>query len=178
MAYSDPNGVSAESYSKLASHDIPFLVTMTSNNLFDVKGDLSVGKTVYFGENMTFGDATTDKLTVTGELNIAGPFIQDQTVLVVDTDVDGTVYNFIDLDGTSANVVLTNLQSNVGQHLVITCSDSSNTTTVTTKSGTTFDGTNNTATFDAADETLILFGITATAFVIVENIGSVGMSSV
>ena len=70
MGYTDPNSVSAESYSKLASHDIPFLGTMTQNMLFDIKGDLSVGKTVYFGENFTFGDAATDTLTCEGLLQI------------------------------------------------------------------------------------------------------------
>ena len=39
----------------------------------------------------------------------------------------------------------------------------------------TFDGTNHTATFNAANEALVLFAISSTRFIIVENIGSVSL---
>lgn len=48
---------------------------------------------------------------------------------------------------------------------------------VTATSGT-FDGTNNTATFNAPGEQLILYSVSATAWIIVLNSGSVGMSLV
>lgn len=41
----------------------------------------------------------------------------------------------------------------------------------------TYDATNEIATFNAASETLILHGVSATRFAIVENIGAVGLSS-
>ena len=49
---------------------------------------------------------------------------------------------------------------------------------VVTATGSTFDGTNNTATFNAPGEQLILYSISATAWVVVLNSGSVGLSSV
>jgi len=159
--------------------------------------NLRVTGTMSIDGSMTFGDASTDTLTVNGaatfastvavtgvttltggaSIGAAANLILTPVVKAADEDVDGDKFCHIDLDGTSANVQLTNLVAAAGQMLVITCSDSTNTTTVKTKSGTTFDGTNNTATFDAAGETLVLFGISATQFVIVENIGSVTLSS-
>lgn len=50
--------------------------------------------------------------------------------------------------------------------------------TVTAASGVTFDGTNNTATLNAPGEALHLIAISATRWFILENIGSVGLSSV
>ena len=49
--------------------------------------------------------------------------------------------------------------------------------TVTLTQGT-YDGTNNTATFNAAAETLVLLGISDKRFLILQNIGSVALSSV
>jgi hypothetical protein len=42
----------------------------------------------------------------------------------------------------------------------------------------TFDGTNNTATFNAANETLVLIGVSSTRWAIVENIGAVALTAV
>jgi hypothetical protein len=42
--------------------------------------------------------------------------------------------------------------------------------------GATYDGTNDIATFDAIGESLILFAISATRLLIIENIGSVALS--
>ncbi len=50
--------------------------------------------------------------------------------------------------------------------------------TVTTATAAGFDGTNNTATFNAAFETLVLRSVSATRWVIVENIGAVTLSAV
>jgi len=69
---SDPNGLSSEEYSQRADlAEIPFLSSMTTNMLFPIKGDLSVGGTVYFGGDFNFGDASTDDLTINGDLVIA-----------------------------------------------------------------------------------------------------------
>jgi len=48
--------------------------------------------------------------------------------------------------------------------------------TVTIASGD-FDGTNEIATFNAAEETLILFGLSATRYAIIVNVGSVSLSA-
>jgi len=50
--------------------------------------------------------------------------------------------------------------------------------TVTTAAGVTWDGTNNTATFNAVGEALHVVAISATRWFILENIGTVGLSSV
>lgn len=83
--------------------------------------------------------------------------------------------SFVELDGSSNTVAATLAAPTKGQWLVVTCSDGSNNCTLTLTAGT-FDGTNNIATFNATSETLVLFGLSATRFVIVENIGSVALS--
>lgn len=50
--------------------------------------------------------------------------------------------------------------------------------TVTLGAGVTFDGTNNTATLDAPEEALHIVAVSATRWKIMENIGSVGLSTV
>lgn len=49
---------------------------------------------------------------------------------------------------------------------------------ITTAAGVTFDGTNNTATLNAADEGLVLYRVSATAWAIAQNIGGVVLSAV
>ncbi len=49
--------------------------------------------------------------------------------------------------------------------------------TVKTAAGVTFDGTNNTATLNAVGEALHIVAVSATRWFILENIGSVGLSS-
>lgn len=60
-----------------------------------------------------------------------------------------------------------------GRFLTIYHKDSSTASHVVTLTAGTFDGSASTATFDAQNETLVLFGVSATRFVVVENIGSV-----
>jgi hypothetical protein len=67
-------------------------------------------------------------------------------------------------------------QPRTGRILVIKQSGAG-TITVTLTQGT-YDGTNNTATFNAANETLVLLGISDKRFLILDNIGSVALSSV
>ena len=57
-------------------------------------------------------------------------------------------------------------------------SRSSGSAVVTTAVGVTLDGTNNTATFDAAGEELVLGYASATAWAVIENVGSVALSDV
>lgn len=61
-----------------------------------------------------------------------------------------------------------------GRFLVITQTSNGGTSNVSLTSGT-WDGTNGTATFNAASETIVAFGVSATRFVIVENVGSVAL---
>ncbi len=68
----------------------------------------------------------------------------------------------------------------VGDELYIINTSASGTAahTVTTAAGVTWDGTNNTATLNAPGEALHVIAISATRWFILENIGSVGLSSV
>ena len=84
--------------------------------------------------------------------------------------------SFVELDGSDNTVAATLAAPRKGQWLVVTCTDASNNCTLTLTAGD-FDGTNNIATFNAAEETLVLFGVSATRFVVVENIGSVALSA-
>lgn len=66
-----------------------------------------------------------------------------------------------------------------GDDLIIVNTSASGTAahTVKTAAGVTFDGTNNTATLDAAEEALHIVAVSATRWKIMENIGTVGLSS-
>ena len=67
-----------------------------------------------------------------------------------------------------------------GAELYIVDSSASGTAahTVTTAAGVTWDGTNNTATLNAPGEALHVIALSATRWFILENIGSVALSSV
>jgi hypothetical protein len=90
-----------------------------------------------------------------------------------DTDV-GSVY--VELDGSTVAAGLINWTPTVGKQYVIWCSDSTNDCGIVLSSGITYDGTNDTATFADADDTLIVYCVSATRLVIVENIGGVTFS--
>jgi hypothetical protein len=83
--------------------------------------------------------------------------------------------SFVRLNSTT-KIEATLTKPTTGQFLVITQIDAGTAGhTVTLASGT-FNGTNTIATFNAAAETLVLFGVSESRFVIIENIGSVGLS--
>lgn len=63
-----------------------------------------------------------------------------------------------------------------GRMLVITQADAGTAGHTVTLTAGTWDGSSTIATLNAQDETLVVLGISATRFVIVENIGSVALS--
>ncbi|MCK5021263.1 MAG: hypothetical protein KAS32_29905 [Candidatus Peribacteraceae bacterium] len=85
--------------------------------------------------------------------------------------------SFVELDHISTIIAATLAAPKKGQILVIADTSASGTAahTVTLAAGT-WDGTNDVATFNAPSECLVLFGISDTRFVVVENIGSVAFS--
>lgn len=90
------------------------------------------------------------------------------------------VGGFADMDAT-LDIVMTLAdpgQAGIFMVLSSTVVGGGKSSVVTTATAAGFDGTNNTATFNAAGETLILMSISATRWVIVENVGAVGMSAV
>ena len=64
----------------------------------------------------------------------------------------------------------------VGWLLVISQKDAGTAGHTVTLTAGDYDGSNAIATFNAAEETLVLLGVSATRFVILENIGSVALS--
>lgn len=122
--------------------------------------------------NDVTGDLTGD---VTGDLEGAVT-LDSKTFTADDTDVSDETASLWILNGLSANVQLAECTPALGKLLIITCIDSTNTTDVDCVSGATFDGTNATATFDAADDTLVLMGLSATRWLVLVNVGSVAFS--
>lgn len=110
-------------------------------------------------------------LTVTGNLEVKGLKVT-QAAYTAAGAIDVTK-GFAYINGTGG-LAMTIAAPVAGQWLVITSNAQTNTVTLTAG---TYDGTNEIATFNAAGETLVLFGISATRWVIVENIGSVGLST-
>jgi len=86
------------------------------------------------------------------------------------------VTSFLQLNSTTP-LIASSITPTVGLLLVVTQKDAG-TAGHTLTTACTFDGTNNTATFNAANETLVLFGLTSTRWAIISNIGSVGLSAV
>lgn len=84
--------------------------------------------------------------------------------------------SFLHLNNSSAAIAVTIDAPKPGWLLVISQKDSGTQGHTVTLTAGTFDGTNDVATFNAANETLVLLGVSATRFVIIENIGSVGLS--
>ena len=84
------------------------------------------------------------------------------------------------LNHASTIIAATLQAAQAGDELIIVDSSASGTAahTVTCPAGATFDGTNNTATLNAPGEALHLVAISPTRWFVLNNIGSVGLSSV
>ena len=97
------------------------------------------------------------------------------TTLVASGAIPSKV-SYVELNDTTPLIAATIAAPAAGRLLIITQIDSGTAGhTVTLTSGT-YDGSNTIATFNAQYETLVLFGVSTTRFVIVENIGAVGLS--
>ncbi|HBA73468.1 MAG TPA: hypothetical protein DCZ63_15135 [Geobacter sp.] len=84
--------------------------------------------------------------------------------------------SFVQLNLASAGLAMTLATPTKGRFLVITQIDAGTHGHTVTLGAGTWDGTNDVATFNAPGETLVVFGVSNTRFVIVENIGSVAFS--
>lgn len=115
-----------------------------------------------------------------------GPYTSDQQINYRGLGLNATEYiasgainpqdSFVQLNSSGAVIEMTLPAPVEGKHLIITHSDvSTSAHTITLASGT-WDGTNDVATFNAENESLVLFGVSSTRYIIVENIGSVAFS--
>lgn len=115
-----------------------------------------------------------------------GPYTSDQQVSYRGISINATEYSasgainsqdsFVELESSGAALAMTIAAPNAGRFLVITHKDVSTSAHNVRLTSGTFDGTNASAAFNAQNETLVLFGVSNTRFVIVENIGSVALS--
>ncbi len=100
--------------------------------------------------------------------------VKQYTTLAPAADMDHVIHN---LDAASNDVGVTEFTPAAGKLALVACENADNAVTVTTGAGATFDGTNNTATF-GANKALLLYGISATRWLILANVGSVALSAV
>jgi hypothetical protein len=98
-------------------------------------------------------------------LDVAGP-----------TAIDLSEVNVVVLDGSEAAAAGTIAAPVAGSILIVFCSDGTNDCTLTLTAGT-FDGINEIATFADAGDALILYGLSATRFLVVTNTGTVALST-
>lgn len=84
--------------------------------------------------------------------------------------------SLVALNKSTGAIAMTIAAPAAGRFLVIYQKDSGTSGHTVTLTAGTYNGTNTVATLNAQNECLVLFGISATRFVILENIGSVGLS--
>ena len=88
---------------------------------------------------------------------------------------------FAELNANAGAMAMTYLAPVKGMTVVLTCTDATGDATVTLGSGSFFfvsggiDSSGTVATFNTAGQTLVLFAVSATAFIVLQNIGGVGI---
>lgn len=148
--------------------------------------DILVKDTLEIRGNMTFGNASADTLTVTGTATFAedSTFSKKVTSLGLFTTaseltVSGAIptnSSYVELNCNGTAIAATIAAPAAGRSLVITQTDGGTDGHTVTLTAGTLDGTNTIATFDAQYETLVLYGLSATRFAVVENIGTIALS--
>lgn len=120
-------------------------------------------------------------------ISLANLFLNAPPIAADDLTLTPTVYtatgaidptkSYVELDTASGKIEMTIAAPVAGKVLVITQVDAgTDGHTVTCTAGDFDGGGNNIATFNAAEESLVLFGLSATRYIIVENVGSVALS--
>ena len=84
--------------------------------------------------------------------------------------------SYVELNSSTPLIAATIAAPAAGRFLVIVQTDAGTAGHTVTLTAGTYDGTNTIATLNAANESLVLFGVSATRFIIVENVGSVALS--
>lgn len=117
----------------------------------------------------------TDDITLSGSVTMSEGFHVSATELTASGAISANV-SYVELNSTTPLIAATIAAPAAGRFLVITQTDAGTAGHTVTLTAGTYDGTNNVATFNAQGETLVLFGVSATRFVVVENIGSVAIA--
>ena len=157
-------GAVAADFAKL--HAITATANELNVNAGVTAGTVSASKTVVVDSNKAI-----DTLTV-------GGMYSKVTAATAAGVTVGATDGFLAIDTTSNAVACTVAAPSAGRYLrtALVTKGGSNTATLKTTAGT-FDGTNNTATFATAGQFLALYGISATRWIIVANVGTVTLSS-
>lgn len=94
-----------------------------------------------------------------------------------DEIIDNKKYSFIKLNNSSTALSMILPAPVVGKFLIITQKDSGTEGHIVALGKGTVDGDSNALKFNAQNETVVLFGITSTRFIIIANVGSVALPS-
>ena len=132
--------------------------------------DITLAGTVTLNDNVV--TAANKKITS------SGLFLTAEALTTTATANANSSYITMDPSAQAASAATYNLRAPVPGQIVIATHIGTNggTASLTTPSGTTFDGTSSSAEFNASEETLVLCGVSTTRWVILENIGSVNIT--
>lgn len=136
----------------------------------------------------TIATNTIAETTAASGVTVDGVLLKDNTssggrqsqILTATGAITVGNHGVVQLNHATVIIAATLAAPQAGADLAIVNNSASGTTahTVTCAAGVTFDGTNNTATLDAPGEALHIVALSATRWFILENIGSVALSSV
>lgn len=146
---------------------------IAANTLTALSGSTIATNTI--AETTAGSGVTVDGALIKDGHTDAGRHVQELTASGAITLNSGAVH----LNHATVVIAATLDAPTAGDELIIVDSSATGTAahTVTLGAGVTFDGTNNTATFNALAETLHIYAISATRWVILANIGSVALSA-
>ena len=125
----------------------------------------------------TVNTPTVTTPAITGGTITSGTFLDFAATELTATGAISASVSYVELNHASVAIAATIAAPSAGRFLVITQTDAGTAGHTVTLTAGTYDGSNNVATFNAQNETLVLFAISATRFVVVENIGSVGLGT-
>lgn len=148
--------------------------TWTHTGAFNVTGTVGLtGATTVTGDLTSTGTATATNVDAT-RLRPTGLFMQPESFTANGTAT--TNVGAITIAPATAATITVNVRAPTAGQWLSVAMPAAGTANLEGASGTTFDGTNNTGAFTAAGQALILYAISATRWVIVENIGTVTFS--
>jgi hypothetical protein len=151
----------------------------------EMTGDLAVGGDVEItGTLDVTGDVTVADMEATGAavfaaLSATAGQVRQAVAALTETGAIGISSGLVTLSHAETPILATKAAPTAGDMLIIVNTSASGTEahTVTLADGVTWNGTNRVATLDAPGDTLFAIATSATRFLVVVNIGSVGFSN-
>lgn len=126
--------------------------------------------------NKTLTSPTVTSPTITGGTATDATLLDFVATELTATGAIPADVSYVELNHATVKIEATIAAPAAGRLLVITQTDAGTAAHTVTLTAGTYNGTNDIATFNAAAESLVLFGVSATRFLVVENIGSVALS--